>query len=132
MQGQQAHTLCRGACHNQSNPLKASLCVPKRLPARATVLQVGCLDQEDVIRPYACLSYAWDEPTAPPRLEVQLAGRRKVGEFELDKVSKGVGITHALPPIDASQWGQAAAPRKKSGTRVCGTKALTCVQGTMP
>lgn len=29
------------------------------------VQQIGCLDQEDVLRPYSCLPYAWDEPSQP-------------------------------------------------------------------
>ncbi len=51
--------------------------------------QVGCLDQEDVVRPYACLPYTWDEHTAPQRVLVSLQGRRRLGEFELEQVSCG-------------------------------------------
>ena len=51
-----------------------------RRPGGCTVLQ------EDVVRPYSCLPWAWDEHTAPKRVLVSLQGRRKLGEFELDEV----------------------------------------------
>ncbi|GFR45600.1 hypothetical protein Agub_g6996 [Astrephomene gubernaculifera] len=64
------------------------------------VQQVGCLDQEDVIRPYACLPYTWDEHTAPQRVLVSLPGRRRLGEFELEKVGHSADVS-----VVASQTG---------------------------
>ncbi|GIL97100.1 hypothetical protein Vretimale_2847, partial [Volvox reticuliferus] len=64
------------------------------------VQQVGCLDQEDVIRPYACLPYTWDEHTAPQRVLVSLPGRRRLGEYELEKV----GLSQSVSVV-ASQTG---------------------------
>jgi hypothetical protein len=32
------------------------------------VQQVGCLDEEDVLAPYSCLPYTWDEPSAPNKV----------------------------------------------------------------
>lgn len=54
------------------------------------VAQSGCVEAEDVIRPFSCLPYAWDEPSlgkpGTQRLDVSLPGHRKVGEFDLEKV----------------------------------------------
>jgi hypothetical protein len=43
-------------------------------------------EQEDVLRPYSALTYAWDEPSLPHRLVVALPGNRKLGVYNLDKV----------------------------------------------
>jgi len=32
------------------------------------VQQVGCLDDEDVLPPYSCLPYTWDEPSLPNKV----------------------------------------------------------------
>ena len=45
-------------------------------------------EQEDVLRPYSSLHYAWDEPSLQHRLVVALPGNRKLGVFNLDKVVK--------------------------------------------
>lgn len=54
--------------------------------------QVGCLDAEDVVRPYSCLPYTWDEhtPGRQQRVLLSLPGRRRLGEVELDKVRAAV------------------------------------------
>ena len=49
--------------------------------------QHQCSEQEDVLRPYTSLDYAWDEPALPHRLNLALPGNRKLGSFWLDKVS---------------------------------------------
>ena len=45
-------------------------------------------EQEDVLRPYSALDYAWDEPSLPHKLIVALPGNRRLGVFNLDKVSQ--------------------------------------------
>ncbi len=47
-------------------------------------------EQEDVLRPYSALTYAWDEPSLPHRLVVALPGNRKLGVFNLDKVQSSL------------------------------------------
>lgn len=47
--------------------------------------QQGCEEAEDVLRPYSCLAYAWDEPALPHRLLLALPGNRLLGAFDLDK-----------------------------------------------
>ena len=50
----------------------------------------GCVcrvrEQQDVLRPYCSLHYAWDEPAQPHRLVLELPGARALGTFDLDKV----------------------------------------------
>ncbi|KXZ51516.1 hypothetical protein GPECTOR_12g479 [Gonium pectorale] len=62
------------------------------------VQQEGCMDQEDVVRPYACLAYTWDEHTAKKSVHLSLPGRRKLGEIELEKVGtvKDVSVVATL------------------------------------
>ncbi len=46
-------------------------------------------DAEDVVRPYACLPYTWDEPSAagrPQRLMLAMPGRPRLLAVELDQV----------------------------------------------
>lgn len=43
-------------------------------------------EQQDVLRPYCSLTYAWDEPSLPHRLVLELPGARTLGTFDLDKV----------------------------------------------
>ncbi len=53
--------------------------------------QVGCSGQEDSVRPYSCLPYAWDEPSLPVRqLAVTLPGGGRVvlGKFALDELGQ--------------------------------------------
>lgn len=40
----------------------------------------------DVIRPYCCLQYAWDEPALPHQLTVSLTGGAALGTWNLDAV----------------------------------------------
>ena len=51
----------------------------------------GCVcrvrEQQDVLRPYCSLHYAWDEPAQPHRLVLELPGARALGTFDLDKAS---------------------------------------------
>jgi hypothetical protein len=48
-------------------------------------------DQQDVLRPYCSLHYAWDEPSLPHRLALELPGARHLGTFDLDRVREGGG-----------------------------------------
>lgn len=49
--------------------------------------QQDCHEQEDILRPYSSLNYAWDEPSLPHKLVIARPGNRKLGTFNLDKVS---------------------------------------------
>jgi len=46
-------------------------------------------EQQDVLRPYCSLNYAWDEPAQPHRLVLELPGSRALGTFNLDQASAG-------------------------------------------
>ena len=48
--------------------------------------QKGCEEQEDILRPYSCLDYAWDEPSLPHQLVLSLPGNLQLGSYPLDKV----------------------------------------------
>ena len=48
--------------------------------------QQGCEEQEDILRPYSCLDYAWDEPSLPHQLVLALPGNLQLGSYPLDKV----------------------------------------------
>jgi hypothetical protein len=48
--------------------------------------QEGCDEQQDILRPYSTINYAWDEPSLPRKLVLSLPGNRRLGVFELDKV----------------------------------------------
>ena len=50
------------------------------------IQQEGCLDQEEVLRPYSSLPYVWDEPSRPHRLLLLLPGRRKLQRVDMDAV----------------------------------------------
>ena len=50
--------------------------------------QLGCEKKEDddVLRPYSHLNYAWDEPSLPHKLVLSLPGNLVLGTFKLDEV----------------------------------------------
>lgn len=48
--------------------------------------QKGCTEQDDLLRPYSSLDYAWDEPALPHKLLLELPGNRRLGEYDLDSV----------------------------------------------
>lgn len=48
--------------------------------------QKGCTEQDDLLRPYSSLDYAWDEPALPHKLLLELPGNRHLGEYDLDNV----------------------------------------------
>ena len=48
--------------------------------------QLGCDEQQDILRPYSTVNYAWDEPSLPDKLVLSLPGNRVLGVFEPDKV----------------------------------------------
>lgn len=70
--------------HNPSGfaPYRVENCSLETLHAR----QKGVREQQDVLRPYCSLNYAWDEPTLPHSLVLELPGSRPLGVFNLDKV----------------------------------------------
>ncbi len=37
------------------------------------VQQEGCIEQEDMLRPYSCLPYAWEEPSRPHKVRAWAA-----------------------------------------------------------
>ena len=53
-----------------------------KLPCR----QQGCLEQDDLLRPYSSLDYAWDEPALAHKLVLEQPGGRKLGVYDLDRV----------------------------------------------
>ena len=48
--------------------------------------QKGCIEQDDLLRPFSSLDYAWDEPTLPHHLVLELPGNRRLGIYDLDRV----------------------------------------------
>ena len=70
--------------HNPTGfaPYRVENCSLETLHAR----QKSVREQQDVLRPYCALYYAWDEPTEPHQLVLELPGARHLGTFDLDKV----------------------------------------------
>jgi len=70
--------------HNPSGfaPYRVENCSLETLNAR----QRGVHEQQDVLRPYCSLNYAWDEPALPHALVLELPGARHIGTFQLDEV----------------------------------------------
>lgn len=81
-----------------SQPKQYPACLPLPSPASCLTLppaeplhptpQAGCREQVDIIRPYSCLPYAWEEPALKQRLIVSLPGERRLGEFALEVVGQ--------------------------------------------
>jgi len=55
--------------------------------AESMCRQLGCDEQQDILRPYSTINYAWDEPSMPHKLVLSLPGNRVLGVFQLDKVA---------------------------------------------
>jgi SHR-binding domain of vacuolar-sorting associated protein 13 len=72
--------------HNPAGfaPYRVENCSTETLHAR----QKSVREQQDVLRPYCALNYAWDEPTQPHILVLELPGARGLGNFDLDKVRR--------------------------------------------
>ena len=68
---------------NLSQPVKIVMLTSDRVYG---CRQDGCDEQQDILRPYSTINYAWDEPSLPHKLVLSLPGNRKLGVFELDKV----------------------------------------------
>ena len=70
--------------HNPTGfaPYRIENCSLETLHAR----QQRVREQQDVLRPYCSLNYAWDEPAQPHKLVIELPGSRQLGVFDLDKV----------------------------------------------
>eukprot|EP00198_Chlamydomonas_reinhardtii_P007834 XP_001697171.1 predicted protein [Chlamydomonas reinhardtii] len=99
-----AGTLVVGLSHHHTDfaPYRIDNCSSEVLH----VQQVGCLDAEDVVRPYSCLPYTWDEhtPGRQQRVLLSLPGRRRLGEVELDKV--GTRLDVAVVPSQTGGHGR--------------------------
>lgn len=66
------------------------------------VRQEGCREQEDVLRPYSSIPYAWDEPAGIHKVVLELSGHRLVGTLKLDQVGSAVKV--ALRPDPSSPY----------------------------
>eukprot|EP01018_Ginkgo_biloba_P017830 Gb_28330 [translate_table: standard] len=53
---------------------------------RLRFYQEKCEKFENVVQPYTCCSYAWDEPCHPHRLIIEVPGKGVVGAYGLDDV----------------------------------------------
>lgn len=53
---------------------------------RLRFYQQKCEKFENIVQPYACCSYAWDEPSYPHRLVIEVPGEGLVGSYSLDDV----------------------------------------------
>lgn len=49
------------------------------------VRQEGEASQEDVLKPYTSMDYAWDEPSGPQRVILEAPGRKQIGVFDLNQ-----------------------------------------------
>jgi len=65
-------------------PYRIENCSLETLHAR----QKGVTEQQDILRPFCALNYAWDEPTMAHNLVLELPGSRQIGTFDLDKVGQ--------------------------------------------
>ena len=74
----------------------------QRLSLQSACSQQGCQEQEDILRPYACLDYAWDEPSLPHQLVLALPGNLQLGSYALDKVLP-LWSTRSLPALSCTQ-----------------------------
>jgi hypothetical protein len=51
-----------------------------------SIRQKGVMDQQDVLRPYCCLNYTWDEPSLPHAVVLECPVGKSLGIFDLEKV----------------------------------------------
>jgi len=65
--------------------------------------QKGCIEQDDLLRPYSSLDYAWDEPALPHQLVLELPGNRRLGTYDLDRVGSHYIVTLAATAHRAEQ-----------------------------
>lgn len=52
------------------------------------VQQERCVEQEDVLRAYTSLPFAWDEPSLPHRVLLLLPGHRLLGKFSFEQLGQ--------------------------------------------
>ncbi|KAG7670791.1 hypothetical protein KSW81_004224 [Nannochloris sp. 'desiccata'] len=85
--------------HNPAGfaPYRVENCSIETLHAR----QKSVREQQDVLRPYCALNYAWDEPTQPHILVLELPGARGLGNFDLDKVGQD-----SILPLPSTRRGE--------------------------
>ena len=57
-----------------------------------------------MLRPHSALHYAWDEPSLPHELLLELPGRRRLGCFALDKVCYGHNSEPFSQDVPESQF----------------------------
>jgi len=51
-----------------------------------SIRQKGVMEQQDVLRPYCCLNYTWDEPSLPHAVVLECPIGKSLGVFDLEKV----------------------------------------------
>eukprot|EP00890_Picochlorum_soloecismus_P002884 jgi/Picsp_1/3597/NSC_06434-R1_vacuolar protein sorting-associated len=51
-----------------------------------SIRQKGVMEQQDVLRPYCCLNYTWDEPSLPHAVVLECPVGKSLGVFDLEKV----------------------------------------------
>ncbi|KAA6426828.1 MAG: Vacuolar sorting-associated [Trebouxia sp. A1-2] len=80
-------------------PYRLDNCTGLKLHLR----QKGCIEQDDLLRPYSSLDYAWDEPALPHQLVLELPGNRRLGTYDLDRVGSHYIVTLAATAHRAEQ-----------------------------
>ncbi|DBA81627.1 TPA: hypothetical protein ACH3X1_007382 [Trebouxia sp. C0004] len=80
-------------------PYRLDNCTGLKLHLR----QKGCIEQDDLLRPYSSLDYAWDEPALPHQLLLELPGNRRLGTYDLDRVGSHYIVTLAATAQRAEQ-----------------------------
>lgn len=79
-------------------PYRLDNCTNEKIHVR----QEGCHEQEDVLRPYSSIPYAWDEPSGTHKVVLELSGHRLVGTLKLDQVGCASRVT--LQPDPSSPY----------------------------
>ena len=108
--------LCITLSHQPAGfaPYRIENCTLETLHAR----QLRVREQQDVLRPYCSLNYAWDEPTRPHKLVIELPGNKLLGIFELDKVGQNVILSLHPKHGDATERSLRVVIRAEGPTRV--------------
>lgn len=65
---------------------------------RLRFYQQKCEKFENIVQPYACCSYAWDEPCYPHRLVIEVPGEGLVGSYTLDDVRDYTSVHLSATP----------------------------------
>lgn len=96
----QSGVLVAGLSHQLDGfaPYRLDNCTNEKLHVR----QDGCREQEDILRPYSSVPYAWDEPAGAHKVVLELAGHRHVANLKLDEVGNTTRVT--LQPDPSSPY----------------------------